>query len=63
MQNYEKEKTQNIAHSAPKAGMNHKTAGKYIHAGEGPEDRQRERCWRTREDLSAPTTLKQLINR
>ena len=30
--------------------MDRKTAGKYIHAGEGPGDRRRERCWRTRED-------------
>ena len=48
MQHYEK--TQNIAQSAVKAGMDRKTAGKYIHAGEGPGERERLRSWRTRED-------------
>ncbi len=48
MQHYEK--TQNISASASKAGMDRKTAGKYIHGGEGPGERERPRNWRTRED-------------
>ncbi len=48
MQHYEK--TQNLSQSANKAGMDRKTAGKYIRAGEGPGERERPRSWRTRED-------------
>lgn len=48
MQDYET--TQNISLSASKAGMDRKTATKYIRAGEGPGERDRPRNWRTRED-------------
>ncbi len=48
MQHYEK--TQNISESAVKAGMDRKTARKYIRAGEGPGERERARVWRTRKD-------------
>ncbi|MCC5789814.1 MAG: hypothetical protein JJT75_09270 [Opitutales bacterium] len=49
MQHYEK--TQNIAESTLKAGMDRKAAGKYgNNAGEGPGERERVRFWRTQED-------------
>ena len=48
MQEYNK--TGNITTSASKAGMDRGTASKYIHAGEGPGERERPRDWRTRED-------------
>lgn len=48
MQHYET--TQNISSSASKAGMDRKTAAKYIRGGEGPGERERPRDWRTRED-------------
>lgn len=46
----EYEQTGNISASARKAGMDRKTASRYIHAGEGPRMRTRPRHWRTRED-------------
>ncbi len=48
MQHYER--TEKIWSSASKAGMDRKTAAKYIRAGEGPGERERPRNWRTRED-------------
>jgi transposase len=48
MQHYEK--TGNISQSARQAGVDRKTAGKYVRAGEGPGERKRARSWRTRED-------------
>jgi len=48
MQTYQETKT--ITASASKAGMDRKTASKYIHGGHGPGEQCKARDWRTRED-------------
>ncbi len=44
------QKTGNITVSARKAGIDRKTAAKYIRRGEGPDGKRAARHWRTRED-------------
>jgi len=46
----EYQNTDSISASAMKTGIDRKTAAKYIHAGEGPWERERPRPWRTRKD-------------
>jgi len=42
-----------IGRSAIKAGIDPKTAGKYIKGAAGPEEQPDERCWRTHPDAFA----------
>ena len=42
-----------IGRSAIKAGIDPKTAGKYIKGAAGPEEQPGERCWRTHPDAFA----------
>ena len=48
MQPYQE--TGTITASASKAGMDRKTAAKYVHGAPGPEEKRARRQWRTRED-------------
>ena len=48
MQSYHE--TDSITASASKAGMDRKTAAKYIHGGLGPDEGRKARHWRTRDD-------------
>ena len=53
MKHFESEK--HIGHSAIKAGIDPKTASKYIQGAAGPEEQTQagERCWRTHPDAFA----------
>ena len=42
-----------IGRSAIKAGIDPKTASKYIHGAAGPDEQRAERCWRTHPDAFA----------
>lgn len=46
----EYEKSDNVSHSAMKAGLDRHTARKYLGAGKGPEELKRPHVWRTRPD-------------
>ena len=48
MQTYQE--TGKITASASKAGLDRKTAAKYIHGAASPQERREPRGWRTRED-------------
>ena len=46
----EYQKTGMVTHAAMKAGMDRKTARRYLRLGKGPSEVKAPRTWRTRED-------------